>query len=648
MYLSAWLRQKSVYISRNDLQTRKYLLLPIDCAAVLIAVWASFAIRIGDWWPFMLEQAKLLFLLALFISLPIFWALGFYRSVLRYAGHNVLYTILKGSSLSLLLIIACWVLIQGATVPRSAWFIYWFVLVALIGGSRLLLRGYFRNRLSTSSLPKKRIIIYGAGLAGVQLATALQHDTLLHPVAFVDDSKELQGNEVLGLRVYTSAEIPNLVARQKVETVLLAIPSASNKRRRDILEKLAPLPLQVMIIPSLTELTSGERRIEDIREAGLEDLLGRDPVKPNVALLDACIKDKVVMITGAGGSIGSELCRQILHLKPRQLVLFELSEYGLYRIEKKLKRICTNLIDPPELIPILGSINHQNRMQAVMKTFAVQTIYHAAAYKHVPIVERNPIEGVQNNILGTYHTAMAAIAAKVETFVLISTDKAVRPTNVMGATKRFAELVLQGLAQQQYDTCFCLVRFGNVLASSGSVVPLFREQIAGGGPVTVTHPEMIRYFMTLTEAAQLVIQASSMAKGGEVFLLNMGEPVSIAYLARRMIQLLGYTVRDEQNPNGHIEISYTGLRPGEKLYEELLIDGSELPTAHPMIMHAREECLPWSNVSGYLKRLTRASKDYNYYEIRLVLLEAVQGYQPEHDIEDWIWVKKQTGSKTAA
>jgi FlaA1/EpsC-like NDP-sugar epimerase len=306
------------------------------------------------------------------------------------------------------------------------------------------------------------------------------------------------------------------------------------------------------------------------------------------------------------------------------------------------------LNNPPELISILGSVNHCNRVQAVMETFAVQTIYHTAAYKHVPIVERNPIEGVQNNILGTFYTAEAAIAAKVKTFVLISTDKAVRPTNVMGATKRFAELVLQSLAQQNHDTCFCIVRFGNVLASSGSVVPLFCEQIAQGGPVTVTHPEMIRYFMTVTEAAQLVIQAGSMAESGEIFLLNMGEPVNITRLARRMIQLLGYTVRDEKNPNGHIEISFTGLRPGEKLYEELLINGSELPTAHPMIMRAREEFLPWPKILHYLERLTKASKDFNYHEIRSVLLEAVQGYKPECGIEDWIWVKKHAGSKTAA
>jgi FlaA1/EpsC-like NDP-sugar epimerase len=614
----------------------------------VIAVWASFAIRIGDWWPFMLERAELLFLVALLISLPIFWLLGFYRSILRYAGHNVLYTIIKGSSLSLLLIIACWVLVQGAPVPRSAWFIYWLVLITLIGGSRLFLRDYLRNRSLMSSPPVKRVVIYGAGIAGIQLATALQHDYQLSPVAFVDDSRELQGNDVLGLKIYSPADLAGLIERKRIEAVLLAIPSASRQRRRDILEVLALLPVQVMVIPSLAEITSGERRIEDIREAGIEDLLGRDPIEPNIALLDACIRDRVVMVTGAGGSIGAELCRQIIQLKPRRLVLFELSEYGLYRIEQALKTLCVNLSHPPELISILGSVNHRNRIQAVMETFAVQTIYHTAAYKHVPIVERNPIEGVQNNILGTFYTAEAAIAAKVSTFVLISTDKAVRPTNVMGATKRFAELVLQSLAQQSHETCFCIVRFGNVLASSGSVVPLFCEQIAQGGPVTVTHPEMIRYFMTVTEAAQLVIQAGSMAENGDIFLLNMGEPVNITRLARRMIQLLGYTVCDEQNPHGHIEISFTGLRPGEKLYEELLINGSELPTAHPMIMRAREEFLPWHKILNFLERLNKASKDFNYHEIRSVLLEAVQGYQPECGIEDWIWVNKHDGSKSAA
>lgn len=626
---------------------RKLLLLTIDGMAVLIAVWASFAIRLGDWWPYMLDRAQLLFLLALILSLPIFWFFGFYRSILRYAGHSVLYTIVKGGSFSLLLIIACWVLIQGATVPRSAWFIYWFVLIATLGGSRLLLRDYLRNRLLTAP-PGKRVIIYGAGVAGIQLTTALQQDTQLYPVAFVDDDDELQGNEILGLKVYSPLGLADLVERKQVKTILLAVPSAPNSRRREILETLAPLPVQVLVMPNFGDLANGHKLIEDLREASIEDVLGRDSIEPNLELLDACIKNKVVMVTGAGGSIGSELCRQILLLKPRRLVLFELSEYALYKIERELGKLAAAMSTSPEIIPLLGSVNHRNRVQAVMDTFAVQTIYHAAAYKHVPIVECNPIEGVQNNIFGTLYTAEAAVAAKVETFVLISTDKAVRPTNVMGASKRFAELVLQGLAQQPHDTRFCMVRFGNVLASSGSVVPLFREQIAQGGPVTVTHPEMVRYFMTIPEAAQLVIQAGSMAKSGEVFLLNMGDPINITHLARRMIQLSGRSVRNQENPRGDIEIQFTGLRPGEKLYEELLISGEELPTAHPMIMCAREDSLPWAEIQIYLERLASASKGFDYYEIRSILLDTVQGYKPENGIEDWVWVKRNHNNKTAA
>ena len=605
-----------------------------------IAVWAAYAIRLGQWWPTMLERSQLLFLIAIGVSLPIFVFLGYYRSVLRYAGQSVIYTIVQGASLSVLCMIAIWVVIQGAYIPRSAWFIYWFVLIAMTGGSRLLLREYLRKRFVAMPSGGAPVLIYGAGVAGVQLASALQHDQQFEPVAFIDDNKDIVGSEIVGLKVYAHKNMLKLVKRKHIETILLAIPSASRRRRREILNELAPLPVQVMIIPSLTELANGKKRVDDLRAVDLEDILGRDSIAPNDTLLTACIRNKVVMITGAGGSIGSELCRQILQQHPRRIVLFELSEYALYNIERELRTLSEQLNNPPELIPILGSVNHRNRVQAVIETFAVQTVYHAAAYKHVPIVEHNPIEGVQNNIFGTLFAAQAAIAAGTETFVLVSTDKAVRPTNVMGATKRFAELVLQGLAQQKPTTHFCTVRFGNVLASSGSVVPLFREQIRQGGPVTVTHPDITRYFMTVQEAAQLVIQAGAMANGGGVFILDMHEPVNITLLARRLIELSGFEVRDESNPDGDIEIQFTGLRPGEKLYEELLISPNDQATAHPMIRRAMEESLPWATVDNYLQRLELASKNFNYYEVRAVLLEAVKGYQPECGIEDWVWVER--------
>lgn len=607
---------------------RRLLLLLLDSVAIMLAVWASFSIRLSEWWPDMLHQAISLFPVALVISLPIFFALGFYRSVLRYAGWHMFNTIVKGVSLSLLLLIAAWAMLQGAIVPRSAWFVYWFILIALSGGSRLLLRDYLRRRFAEAN-NRKRVIIYGAGVAGVQIATALQHDLEFMPVGFVDDSPELRGSVIFGLKVQTPKHLPQLIRREQAEVVLLAMPSASRKQRRDILDALASLPVRFMVMPSMTELASGAKRIDDLRDVDVADILSRDPIKPNPALLKTCIRGKTVLVTGAGGSIGAELCRQIIQLGPRRLVLFELSEYGLYRIERELRSALASMARPPqlELIALLGSVNQRQRIHQVMVQFAVQTVYHAAAFKHVSIVEQNPLEGIQNNIFGTLYTAQAAAAAGVETFVLISTDKAVRPSNVMGASKRFAELVLQGLDQQPHKTCFCMVRFGNVLGSSGSIVPLFQQQIRAGGPVTVTDPEVTRYFMTIPEAAQLVIQAGAMADGGEVFLLDMGEPVNIIHIARRMIELSNFTVRDEEHPNGDIDIQFTGLKPGEKLHEELFLGSDNSATAHPMILQAREQSLPWDDVQTYLDRLRQYSKQFDEDAACAVLQEAIGEYR---------------------
>ena len=616
---------------------RRTLLILGDMLAVLIAVWAAFAIRLGEWWPELLQDVVWLFPLAVLILIPAFALAGLYRPILRYADETLLHAIVIGASGGVLLMMAVWVFLREGIVPRSSWLILWLVLVALIGAGRLLLRRYLRRHFRLNT-PRAPVIIYGAGEAGAQLVQALRYSAEFEPVAFVDDNPRLHGSVILGLKVRAPSRLPRLIARRHVSLILLALPSTSHRRRREILETLAGLPVRVMALPTLGELTSGARRIDEFREIEVEDILGRDSVQPDLALLRARVHGKSVLVTGAGGSIGSELCRQIVLLRPRRLMLFERSEYALYAIEQELRAMLDNMgAAEIELIPLLGSVLHRRRLQMVMERFAVQTVYHAAAYKHVPMVEHNPIEGVRNNVFGTQHAVEAALAAGVETFVLISTDKAVRPTNVMGATKRLAELILQGLASEGHATCLCMVRFGNVLDSSGSVVPLFREQIRRGGPVTVTHPEVERYFMTIPEAAQLVIQASALAQGGEVFLLDMGEPVRIVDLARRMIRLSGLTVGDATQADGDIEIQFTGLRSGEKLREELLIGADDLPTAHPMIRRAREEHLPWPLLRDQLSQLDAAIQDFDYPAVRVILQALVPEYQPENGIEDWVW-----------
>ncbi|MCB1919671.1 MAG: polysaccharide biosynthesis protein [Candidatus Competibacteraceae bacterium] len=626
-----------------------------DTVAVLAAVWASFAIRLGEWWPGLLQDAIWLFPLAVVILIPTFAAVGLYRPILRYADESLLHTIVLGASAGLLLMMAVWVFMRQGIVPRSSWLIAWLVLIALIGSGRLLLRRYLRRRFRLS-VPRTPVIIYGAGEAGAQLAQALRYSSEFEPVVFVDDNPQLWGGIVLGLKVRAPFKLPRLIVRHQAGLILLALPSVSHRRRQQVLDSLANLPVKVLALPTLAELTSGARRIDELREIEVEDILGRDSVQPNPELLQARVTGKTVMVTGAGGSIGAELCRQILLLRPRQLVLFERSEYALYVIEQELRGMLINMAltsdssssgkkGGVELVPLLGSVVHRRRLEVVMERFGVETVYHAAAYKHVPIVERNPIEGVRNNVFGAWHAAEAAIAARVETFVLVSSDKAVRPTNVMGATKRLAEMILQGLAGENHVTRFCMVRFGNVLDSSGSVAPLFREQIRRGGPVTVTHPEVDRYFMTIPEAAQLVIQASALAQGGDLFLLDMGEPVRILELARRMIQLSGLTVRDDAHPEGDIEIQFTGLRSGEKLREELLIGANDAPAEHPMIRRAREGHPPWPVIQEGLNQLDAAAHDFDYPAVRALLRELVTEYQPGNDIEDWVWRQEAVGKQ---
>nr|ADF81009.1 putative epimerase/dehydratase [Vibrio cholerae] len=530
----------------------------------------------------------------------------------------------------------------NAPVPRSLPIIYGTFLCLLCGGSRLIVRVLVSG---LNGKGRKVVLIYGAGSAGRQLAIALRNSENYKVVGFIDQDKTLENTVIMGLQVYDISRAAYLVDKYDVTQVLLAVPSASRARRKKILESLIDLSAEVLTVPDMKDIVEGKASIDQLKDVAIEDLLGRDPVTPQQCLMESNILGKVVMVTGAGGSIGSELCRQIVRQKPKALVLFELSEFGLYQIDRELKQLMEAEGLHVEIIPLLGSVQRINRLVVTMKSFKVQTVYHAAAYKHVPLVEYNVVEGVRNNVFGTYYAAQAAIEAGVESFVLISTDKAVRPTNVMGTTKRMAELGLQALAEQENrktkGTRFCMVRFGNVLGSSGSVVPLFKRQIEAGGPITVTHPDIIRYFMTIPEAAQLVIQAGAMGKGGDVFVLDMGEPVRITDLAVNLIQLSGLEVKDEQHPYGDIAIEFTGLRPGEKLYEELLIGDNVQKTAHERIMTANERYLPLAEFEQHLNELDKACHAFNHERIRELLLEAPTDFNPTDGIGDLVWQRTQ-------
>jgi FlaA1/EpsC-like NDP-sugar epimerase len=563
-----------------------------------------------------IPQIVLSFAITLPITLFIFAKLGLYRAVIRYIGQHALGAVLTGivsSAFVLLLLFS----LTGIFDKGNLIFVYAVLAMLTSGGLRLLARMFLGQR---NNGHKERVLIYGAGSSGRQLAQALMNGEQYHPVLFVDDDTTLHRSTILGVPVGSPSQITSQIKTFNISRILLALPSASRSRRREVLDALEELPIPVQSVPGMSDLVSGSMRIDELQDVKIEDLLGRDPVAPSQKLILSDTEDKVVMVTGAGGSIGSELCRQIIACQPLSLILLEQSEFALYNIEHELKSLIAKHKYKTSLVPILGSVQDMDRLETVMKGFKVKTVYHAAAYKHVPLVEFNVTEGVRNNVFGTHCAAEAAIKAGVDTFVLISTDKAVRPTNIMGATKRLAELVLQALSQRQSTTRFCMVRFGNVLGSSGSVVPLFREQIRRGGPITVTHKDIIRYFMTIPEAAQLVIQAGAMGQGGDVFVLDMGEPVKIADLARRMIHLMGLEVKDDVHPNGDIEIHYTGLRPGEKLYEELLISGNEQPTAHPRIMKANETALSWHDMEQLLAALATVCTAYDVEAIRELLL----------------------------
>jgi FlaA1/EpsC-like NDP-sugar epimerase len=607
-----------------------------DAVMIPLALWAAISLKAGQ--PQLRLDDWLAYVLVLSVSIPTFVRFGLYRAVIRFLGHKAIFAVAFAVLLSGVLLGSLGLALHLPALSPSVVTIYSCLALLYVAGSRFVVRYYLLTRHIQPTVA--RVAIYGAGEAGARLSTVLSTTRAFDPLVFIDDNRSLHRRMVNGIMVFPPQELPSLIRDRNIDRVLLAVPSLSRRRRREILSALEPLGVHVQTVPEFEQLVTGNANVEDIREVDVCDLLGRDSVPPKAALFEACIRDRVVMVTGAGGSIGSELCRQIIGLGPKRLVLFEMSELALYNIERELRAVAEANSLPVELVGLIGNAHHKQRMREIFLSYRVQTVYHAAAYKHVPIVEQNVIEGIYNNVIATWYTAEAAHETEVETFVLVSTDKAVNPTNVMGATKRFAEMVLQALHHRGSKTRFCMVRFGNVLASSGSVVPLFNEQIKAGGPVTVTHPEVIRYFMTIPEAAQLVIQAGSMADGGEVFVLDMGKPVRICDLARRMIHLMGLTVRDEQHPDGDIEIAYTGLRPAEKLYEELLIGNSVTGTDHPMILRAIEHSLPWERVQWMLDEILGAMGRFDCPRALQLLSEVVVEYKTAPEPHDLVWARQ--------
>lgn len=647
-------------------RNKRLLQVSTDVMLVWVALWLAFVVRLG------IEDLSnpftdhlWLFLCAPIVAIPLFVRFGMYRAVMRYFGNDALIAIIKAVSLSSLILgfIVYWYSNHQRVVPRSIIFNYWWLSLVMVGGLRLAMRQYFLGDWFTAAqhvpftsrdngLPK--VAVYGAGAAGNQLVAALRIGKVMRPVAFVDDDASIADRVISGLQVFKPCDIRRMIDSTGADEVLLAIPSASRARRREILGYLEGFPLHVRSIPGFMDLASGRVKVDDIQDVDIADLLGRDAVPAQDDLLERCITGRAVLVTGAGGSIGSELCRQIINLHPNTLILFEHSEYNLYSICSELEQHVLRGSLTVRLIPILGSVQNQCKLADIMRVWHIDTVYHAAAYKHVPMVEHNISEGIFNNVVGTLNTAQAALQTGVSNFVLVSTDKAVRPTNVMGSTKRLAEMTLQALSREMAPilfadesnishvnrTRFTMVRFGNVLGSSGSVIPLFHKQIKSGGPLTVTHPKITRYFMTIPEAAQLVIQAGSMGQGGDVFVLDMGEPVKIVELAEKMIHLSGLSVRSARNPHGDIAIEFTGLRPGEKLYEELLIGDNVLSTQHPMIMSAQEDFLSWEVLKQRLAQLISSVSNDDYVRVRQLLRETVSGYSPDGEIVDWVYQQR--------
>ncbi len=628
------LNQSLEFFLNAPRNTKRSISIAYDSIAIPTAILLSLILRVGDFPTSHINNALIASIVSTTaISLALFVKLGLYRAVVRFMTQDA-YTRIGMSIAISSLVLSTSTFLFGAGLPRSVPIIYFFIAYAIVGLPRFFLRSLLNQLSSTNKIP---VAIYGAGIQGVQLATSLARSDTFRATFFIDDNRKKQGSNIQGLNVESSEDLEEKLRQHSAMKVLLALGSASSSQRKQVINNLSKLNnIEVLTTPSVQDIVSGKAKIEEVRHVEVSDLLGRDSVSPNKKLLGSCITNQVVLITGAGGSIGSEICRQAIDQTPKKIILIELNEYSLYQIEQELLEIKKATNSNCEIVSLLGSVQNQGRLESIFSTFSVDTIYHAAAYKHVPIVEHNIVEGVRNNVFGTWHCAEAAISAGVNSFVLISTDKAVRPTNVMGASKRVAELVLQALAERQSDTRFCMVRFGNVLGSSGSVVPLFRSQIASGGPITVTHPEIIRYFMTIPEASQLVLQAGAMGKGGDVFVLDMGEPVKIYELAQRMIQLSGLTEKSESNVSGDIEIQFTGLRPGEKLYEELLVGDDVEGTEHPRIMTANEAHLTWPETHNLLNRLDKACQEFKVEDVINLLLDAPAAFNKQSENPDWI------------
>lgn len=647
---------------------KRGVVLGVDALLCVLTVWLAFYLRLDTFvplsgaifWPIMGAVA---------IALPIFFTSGLYRAIFRYSGLPAMVAVVRAMLVYGVVFAVVFTFIGVPGVPRTIGLIQPLLLLIFVGASRAVVRiwlgSLYHQKIQKMSLPQ--VLIYGAGGAGRQLASAMANSFEMRVIGFLDDDDRMHGNVLNGLPIYNPADLSEVLANVPVTDVLLALPSVSRERRNDILEALSRHKLAVRTLPVLSDIATGKVSVSDLRELDIDDLLGREPVQPNHLLMTKNVENKVVLVTGAGGSIGSELCRQILKVGPAKLLLIEQSEFALYAIHQELEEKSAaqqmanlkNAVDPSAvtsaettvsgstvLVPLLASTQDELRMSDIMSTWRPDTVYHSAAYKHVPLVEHNPAEGIKNNVLGTLRTAQAAAEMGVTDFVLISTDKAVRPTNIMGASKRLAEITLQALAAKgaatQSSTKFSIVRFGNVLGSSGSVVPRFRQQIRNGGPVTLTHTDITRYFMTIPEAAQLVIQAGAMAKGGDVFVLDMGEPVKIFDLAKRLIELSGLTLRNEQKPDGDIAIETIGLRPGEKLYEELLIGENPESTSHPRIVKAREDFLSWAELEPKLEALNIALRVDDVNAMRLMMKQLVRGYAPGSEIIDWVFMENRS------
>ena len=615
------MRDKLTRLSR---QKKQAIMIGADVLFLVFAIWLSFALRLGVIWSNQIESNLWIFIFIPIVSIPIFIKLGLYRSVLKFMGTKVIVTAFQAISITSLILGFVMMIFREADMPRTVILIFWFVSSILVVVGRVAFKGllYSWDNFVNNRIPA---IIYGAGSAGAQLVESLRKNHHYAPIAFIDDDKSKHGTFINFTKVHAFEDLKNLILKRNAKIILLAIPSLSASSKRDLLKKLSKYPIEVKLLPSLSSLVEGKVSIESIRHVEVQDILGRVPVAPQSKLLKKNIKEKNILITGAGGSIGSELCRQIINLKPKKIILFDHSEFNLYTIDYELNLLQLNNC---EIIAILSDVTNMNMIESVISKNNIHTIYHAAAYKHVPMVEKNIVEGVFNNVVGTYNLALCANNYGVENMVLISTDKAVRPTNVMGASKRFSELILQALNSENSKTCFSMVRFGNVLDSAGSVVPLFRKQIKEGGPVTVTHPNVTRYFMSIPEAVQLVLQAGAMAKGGDVFVLDMGEPVKILDLAYRMIYLSGLSPVTSENPEGDIKIVFTGLRQGEKLYEELLIGNDVIQSQHPQIMQAKEASLSWVEVQEVINSLIKSYQNLNDEEIKKLLVLKVEGYKP--------------------